>query len=474
MGEANSFDLVVIGSGPAGEKGAAQAAYFGKRVAIVEREAVFGGAAANTGTLPSKTLRETSLTLSGFRNRGLYGVDLSLRRQATVPDLMRREAAMVATERERIRANLDRHRVTTFRGEASFIDAHTVRVARPGTPPIDLGAEIVLIATGSSPRRTSLFPFGHPRVFDSDEILKIDRMPRSLAVVGGGVIGAEYASTFAALEVEVSLIEGRDRLLSFLDGEIAEALRKGMQNLGIRFYMPKRVASCEAGAESVTLRLDGGESVTADAVLVSAGRVSNTATLNLAAAGIRCGEHGLIQVDEHFRTSTANVYAAGDVIGFPALASISMEQARLAMVHAFDLQYKKALASVLPYGIYTIPEVSMAGETEESLNAKGIDYVVGRAAYQHNARGQIIGDREGMLKLLFARPGLQLLGVHVIGEQATELVHVGLTALLTGAGAELFIRTCYNYPTLAETYKYATYDAMGKRDAADLLSRTPV
>jgi len=465
------FDLVVIGSGPAGEKGAAQAAYFGKRVAVVEREAALGGAAANTGTLPSKTLRETSLTLSGFRNRGLYGVDLSLQRQATIRDLMRREATIVATERERIRKNLERHRVTVFRGDASFVDAHTVRVSQPGAPPIDLATEIVLIATGSSPRRAGLFPFDHPRVFDSDEILAIGSIPRSLAVVGGGVIGAEYASTFAALGVEVSLIEGREQLLSFLDGEISAVLKRGMENLGIRFLMPQRVARCEAAAESVTLALDSGETVTVDAVLVSAGRISNIGGLNLETAGIRCGEHGLLVVDDHFRTSAPNVYAAGDVIGFPALASTSMEQARLAMVHAFDLQYKKALAAVLPYGIYTIPEVSMAGETEESLTQKGIEYVVGRATYQQNARGQIVGDPEGMLKLLFAEADMRLLGVHVIGEQATELVHVGLTAILAGATNDLFIRTCYNYPTLAEMYKYATYDAMGKRDAAAALSR---
>ena len=470
VSDERSFDLVVIGSGPAGEKGAAQAAYFGKRVAIVEREPALGGAAANTGTLPSKTLRETSLTLSGFRNRGLYGVDLSLRRQATIRELMRREGVMVATERERIRKNLERHRVAVFHGEGSFVDPHTVRVSRAGEAPIDLGAEIVLIATGSSPRRTSLFPFEHPRVCDSDEMLQLDAVPRSLAVVGGGVIGLEYASTFAALGVEVSLIEGRERLLSFLDGEISAALKRGMAALGIQFLMPRRVSGCEAEAERVCLRLDDGALLEADAVLVSAGRVGNTAPLNLEAAGISGGEQGGLLVDDHFRTSAPNVYAAGDVIGFPALASTSMEQARLAMVHAFDLQYKKALAHVLPYGIYTIPEVSMAGETEETLTRKGVDYVVGRATYQQNARGQIVGDPEGMLKLLFGQRDMKLLGVHVIGEQATELVHIGLTAILAGATNDLFIQTCYNYPTLAEMYKYATYDAMGKRDAAAALS----
>jgi NAD(P) transhydrogenase len=470
MDETLRFDLVVIGSGPAGEKGAAQAAYFGKRVALVERESVYGGAAANTGTLPSKTLRETSLTLSGFRNRGIYGVDLSLRRQATVRDLMNREEVIVCAERDRIGENLDRHHITRFRGLASFRDAHTVLVtSSDGTT--ELFADVVLIATGSSPRRTSLFPFEHPRVYDSDEILRIDRIPRSLLIVGGGVIGAEYASTFAALEVEVSLVESRDRLLAFLDGEIAQALRRGMENLGIRFYMPRKVAACRAGDGDVTLTLDDGSELSGDTLLVSAGRVSNTESLALDAAGVRTGDNGLIVVDEHFRTTAPNIYAAGDVIGFPALASTSMEQARLAIVHAFALAYKKALAPVLPYGIYTIPEVSMAGETEESLAAKDVDYVVGRAAYRDNARGQIIGDPEGLLKLLFERSTMKLLGVHVIGEQATELVHIGLTALLAGAGADLFIETCYNYPTLSETYKYATYNAMGKRDAMAVLSK---
>ncbi len=331
----------------------------------------------------------------------------------------------------------------------------------------------MLIATGSSPRRTALFPFGHPRVVDSDEILELDSIPRSLAVVGGGVIGAEYASTFAALGVEVSLIEGRDRLLAVSSTERSPPRCSGAwQNLGIEFRMPRRVAGCDS-VRRTRSRSGSKEarSVTADAVLVSAGRVSNTSSLNLEAAGVRCGEHGLLSVDDRFCTSAPNVYAAGDVIGFPALASTSMEQARLAMVHAFDLQYKKALAPVLPYGIYTIPEVSMAGETEESLRQKGVDYVVGRATYRQNARGQIVGDPEGMLKLLFAASDLKLLGVHVIGEQATELVHVGLTALLAGATNDLFIQTCYNYPTLAEMYKYATYDAMGKRDAAAVLSR---
>ncbi len=462
MNETNSFDLVVIGSGPAGEKGAAQVAYFGKRVALVEKEPVYGGAAANTGTLPSKTLRETSLTLSGFRNRGLDGVDLSLRRAATVRDLMRREQRVVENERARIAANLDRHRITVFRGSASFVAANTVKVAAKSGDPVTLRGEIVLIATGSSPRRLPLFPFDDPRVYDSDEILDLHRVPKTLAIVGGGVIGSEYACTFAAIGVHVTLIEGRDVLLSFLDGEISRALKDGMAALGIEFLMPQRVSACRVKPEAIEVSFESGRTLDAEALMVSAGRVSNTATLDLAAAGIRPGPHGVIEVDQNFRTSVPNIYAAGDVIGFPALASTSMEQARVAMVHAFGLKYKENLCPILPYGIYTIPEVSMAGETEEALQEKGVPYVVGKSHYRHNARGEIIGERTGLLKLLFARDGMKLLGVHVIGEQATELVHIGVTAMIAEATSELFIKSCYNYPTLSEMYKYAAYDAMGK------------
>jgi NAD(P) transhydrogenase len=462
MREERPYDLVVIGSGPAGEKGAAQAAYFGRRVALVERERVLGGAAVNTGTLPSKTLRETSLTLSGFRSRELYGVDLSLRREATIRDLLRRERAVVEHERQRVARNLARHGVTVYHGEASFLDAHTVRVAPTGSLPFDLRSDVFLIATGSSPRRSPEIPWDDPRVYDSDTILRLPKIPQTLVVIGGGVIGSEYACTFAALGVEVSVVDRNAALLPFLDREIAAALERAMTRLGIRFRKPARVSRCQGRPQGVEVCLEGGESLLAEAVLVSAGRVSNTVGLRLEAAGVETGENGRILVDEHFRTSAANIYAAGDVIGFPALASTSMEQARLAMVHAFDLKYKERLPPVLPYGIFTLPEVSMAGETEERLAARGMDYVAGRAFYRQNARGIVIGDTEGMLKLLFARADLRLLGVHVIGELATEIVHVGLTALLAGATSDLFIETCYNSPTLCETYKYATYDAMGK------------
>lgn len=465
--ENRDYDLVVLGSGPAGEKGAAQAAYFGKRVALVERETAFGGAAANTGTLPSKTLRETALTLSGFRARGLYGVDLSLRRQATVKDFLHREHQVVDAERLRVAGNLGRHHIDTFRGSASFLDPHRIRVAAPAGPPVELRGAVVLVATGSSPRRPPEFPADHPRVYDSDSILSLGAMPKRLIVVGGGVIGCEYACTFAALGVEVTLVDGRDILLPFLDRELSAALKEALLRLGVRLALNEKVKACRAGAEEVALDLGSGATLAADAVLVAAGRTSNTGGLDLAAAGLATGERGLLEVDVHYRTKVPHIYAAGDVIGFPALASTSMEQARLAMVHAFDLKYKTDLAPVLPYGIYTIPELAMAGETEESLKAKGVDYVAGRARYEQNARGIIIGDAHGFLKLLFRRDDLRLLGVHVIGEIASELSHIGLTALMLGAGADLFIRSCYNYPTLGELYKYAAYDAMGRRARTD-------
>ena len=459
------YDLVVIGSGPAGEKGAAQAAYFGKRVALVEKEPDLGGAAANTGTLPSKTLRETALYLSGFRQRGLYGVELALKREATVRDFLYRERLVKETERERIARNLERHHVEVHRGRASFVDDRTVAIRSSEGGESRLTGSVFLIATGSSPHRSATIPFDDPRVYDSDTILQLSEIPPSMAVIGGGVIGCEYACMFAALGIRVTLVEGRDILLPFLDGEFSLALRERMVRMGIALAMPGTVESVDAAGQNLTLKLGSGGEVSVRTMLVASGRSGNTAGLNLESLGIKLGKRGHIEVNERYQTAVPHIYAAGDVVGFPALAATSMEQARIAMVHAFDLKYKTSLAPILPYGIYTIPEISMAGETEESLRQKKVDYVAGRATYAANARGQIIGDGGGLLKLLFRREDMRLLGVHVIGEQASELVHIGLTALLTGSGADLFIQTCYNYPTLSETYKYATYDALGRRGA---------
>jgi NAD(P) transhydrogenase len=455
------FDVVVIGGGPAGNCGANTAGIFGKRVAIVEKLHEIGGAGINTGTIPSKTLRETALALSGVRSRKLFGVDLSLRREATVGDFMRHKATVVAHERRRREEQMRTHKVKTFYGAASFVDPNTVRVA----PDTLLRGEKILVATGSLPVRPAEFPFEHPRVHDSDEILEIGALPKTLAVVGAGVIGAEYACTFAALGVEVYLIDGRDSLLGFLDREISENIERAMTAAGVHFIWKEKVTHCDAPPTGkVTLTLTSSATLAVSDVLVAAGRQSNTGDLNLPAAGLTPGKRGLIKVDAQCRTDVPHIFAAGDVIGAPALAATGMEQARMAMCVACEVDYKDVVAPILPTGIYTIPEASMAGETEESLKTKGIGYVVGRARYADNPRGQIIGDESGLLKLIFRQDDMRLLGVHVVGEQATEVVHLGLIAMMAEAGAEIFNRTCFNYPTLGDLYKYATYEAMLKRE----------
>jgi NAD(P) transhydrogenase len=473
MPRARDYDLIVIGSGPAGEKGAAQAAFFGHKVAVVEKLAHPGGAAANTGTLPSKTLRETALYLTGYRQRGLFGVEMKLQHEKTVRDFLYRQRLVTDRERKRITWNLGRHHIDTIAGRAVFVDPHTVEITGPDGACLRKTADVFLIATGSTPHRPPLYPWGHPRVYDSDTILQLEEIPDSIAVVGGGVIGCEYACLFDCLGVETTLIEGRDALLPFLDAEFSQLLRERMAAEEITFEMPDSVVSVSGGGDPAggtsstedpfVLQLKSGRSVRAASILIASGRTGASTGLGLETIGIKTNPRGQIEVDKQYRTAVPHIFAAGDVIGFPALASTSMEQARVAMCHAFDLSYKHEIAPILPYGIYTIPELSMAGETEESLREKKIPFVAGRAAYTQNARGQIVGDAGGLLKLLFRREDMKLLGVHMIGEGATELIHIGLTALVAGATSQIFIDTCYNYPTLAELYKYATYDALGHR-----------
>ena len=433
MKMAQEFDVIVIGGGPAGISGANTAGLFGKRVALAEKLREVGGAGINTGTLPSKTLRETALALSGVRSRKLFGVDLSLRREATVADFMRHMTNVAAQNRRRREEQMRTFNVETFHGAASFVDPHTVRIA----PDTLLRGEKILIATGSSPVRPAEFPFEHPRVHDSDEILEIGVLPKTLAVVGAGVVGAEYACTFAALGVEVHLIDGRDSLLGFLDREISENIERAMAAGGVRFVWKEKVTQCDApAAGDLTLTLTSGATLAVTDVLVAAGRKSNTDDLNLAAAGLTPGKRGLITVNAQCRSEVPHIFAAGDVVGPPALAATGMEQARMAMCVACEVDFKDVVAPILPTGIYTIPEASMAGETEDSLKSKGVDYVVGRARYMDNSRGQIVGDENGLLKLIFARDDMRLLGVHVVGEQATELVHIGLVAMMSGSGAD--------------------------------------
>lgn len=456
------YDLVVIGSGPAGEKGAAQAAYWGKHVIIVEKSPYLGGAGINTGTLPSKTLRETALYFSGLRQRGLYGIDYSLKDNLTVSDFLYRQQVVVENERQLIKHNLDRHNIKLVHGFASLTDYHTVHVERSADPPLDLSTDKVLVATGSSPYRPEGVPFDHPVIHDSDSILEMDRIPRRMVIVGGGVIGTEYASIFTALGVSVALVDGRDRLLAHVDAEIGGRLQAELERLGLRLMLGRRVKGYEPDINGVSVTLDDGTTEWSDIVLFAAGRKSNVEGLNLEALGIDLGERGLIQVNEYYQTSVPNIYAAGDVIGFPALASTSMEQARVAMVHAFDLQYKEGVSPVLPYAIYTIPEIATVGLTEQECQAKGISYLVGRSYYDKSPRGLIIGDVSGMLKLIFSPEDKRLLGAHHIGELSSELVHIGAQVLSVDGTIDAFIEAVYNYPTLADSYKYAAYDGLGQ------------
>jgi NAD(P) transhydrogenase len=471
-----TYELVVIGGGPAGITAATTAVEFGKGVALVDSNQDIGGAGINTGTVPSKTLRETALALSGLKSRNLYGVDLSLHREVTVADFLGHETHVKETFHKSLTTRLLAGKAAIYRGTSTILDAHTVRVSLssedrqgPSSSPgeILLRGEKILIATGSSPVRSDLFPFGTGEIYDSDTILKLDRIPKKLAVIGAGVIGAEYACTFRALGADVEIIDGRDVLLPFLDAEVSRELVSALERSGIVFHWNERVQKClPQPSGGVRLELSSGAALTAEAVLVASGRQSNTTNLGLEKAGVTTGARGIIPVNEHFQTNIENIYAAGDVIGFPALASVSMEQGRRAALHALGLGVS-AISPILPNGIYTIPEVSMVGETEESLKKKGVAYLVGRANYRDNARGRIIGDQDGFLKLLFRQEDQRLLGVHIMGDLATEVVHIGLVAMMCNASANLFVDACFNVPTLGRLYKTATLRALQKSLPSD-------
>lgn len=476
---ARTYDWVVIGGGPAGIVAAVTGIAAGRSVALVDAQRGLGGAGVNTGTIPSKTLRETALALSGMRSRELYGVDLSLRREATVADFLRHQQNVRSAFNALIEDELEAARALLLRGYGTFVDPHTLEVHLPAEAgqaerePVRLRGERFLVATGSSPTRPPAFPFDAPQVYDSDTILDLRRLPKSLAVIGAGAVGCEYASTFAALETEVHVIDGRDALLPFLDSEVSRGLTVAMERQGVRFHWGARAGACRIVDDRAVVELASGEALTVDAVLVCAGRTANTQRLGLEAAGLDGGKRGRLVVDDDMRTSVPHIYAAGDVIGPPALASMSMDQGRRAARHALLGETSKVRSELLPTGIYTIPEASMVGLTEEALRAQRIDYVVGRALYRADARGRIIGDPDGFLKLLFRASDMRLLGVHVLGEQATELVHIGLMAMLADASADIFHEACFNFPTLAGLYKTASFDAALRAGKSRALAATP-
>jgi NAD(P) transhydrogenase len=463
VSEPETFDLVVIGSGPAGEKGAAQAAYFGKKVALVEKSPALGGASVHTGTLPSKTLREAALYMTGFQRRRLYGMSLEIDKDASLRQLMGRIRTVTEQQVAQIDRNMQRHGVTVIKGEAAFGSPSEVDVRANDGTSRRLRAPYFLLAPGSSPHRPAGVPFDDPDVEDSDTILDLDRIPLSLAVVGGGVIGCEYACLFAALGTAIIIIEGRGSLLGGLDGEMSAGMKTALERGGHEVMLGDAVESIRrVPGGPLRIALKSGKVLQVDKILYSAGRAGNTKGLALDKAGLTLDARGRLAVNEHFQTAQAHIYAAGDVVGNPALASVSMEQGRVAACHAFGIPYKTHVAPLTPFGVYTIPEISMVGATEEDLKAKAAPYEVGRARYEHNARGQIIGETDGALKLVFDPATKKLLGVHIIGDRATELIHIGQMVMSAGGTIDVFIDSIFNFPTLAELYKYAAYDGLGR------------
>jgi NAD(P) transhydrogenase len=456
------FDLLVIGSGPAGQKAAIQAAKLRKRVAVIEKEKVVGGACINTGTLPSKTLKDAIYYLHGFKQRSFSSISYNLKKNMTLRDLMARKDLVVKHELEVINNQLDRNDVELIQGTASFVDPNTIKVAAQSGDLDTLHAPLIVIATGSRPRRPGEIPFNDVTVCDSDSILSTEALPKSMIVMGGGVIGCEYASMFAAFGIKVTLYDRRLEILRFVDQEIVQALIYHMRTNGVTIRLNEEIDKVTTDEQGqVVTALKSGKAIVTDSLLYSMGRLANTDLLNLPAAGLTVDKIGQLKVNEHYQTDVPHIYATGDVIGFPGLASTSMEQGRLAACHAFHVE-QSALPKVLPYGIYTIPEISTVGKTEEELTKENVPYEVGRAFYKEIARGQIVGDLEGLLKLIFHRNTMELLGVHIIGDGATELVHIGQAVITYGGKVDFFVHNVFNYPTLAECYRTAALDGINR------------
>ena len=453
--------MFVIGTGPAGQRAAIQAAKLGKTVGICERREVVGGVCINTGTIPSKTFREAVLYLTGFRQRGIYGSSFTVKEDISMADdLLFRCNYVINRETDVIRHQMRRNRVQVIEGEAAFEDPHVLAVTgQKGTVKIE--ADHIVIATGTNPAPSPGFDSDGKTIIDSDGIMSLDFVPRSMTVVGGGVVGIEYASIFATLGSEVTVVEKREELLDFVDREIAEALVFHMRNMDCIFRLGEEVAKVEAGPDQAVATLKSGKKIVSDLLLYSIGRIGATAALNLPSAGLAADDRGRLSVDENYRTEQPHIYAVGDVVGFPSLASTSMEQGRIAACHAFGIEYHSSPGH-FPYGIYSVPELSMVGGTEQELTAAGVPYEVGLARYREIARGNILGDETGMLKLLFHRETRRLLGVHIIGAEAAELVHIGQAVLAFEGTLEYFVNTVFNYPTLAECYKVAALDCYNK------------
>ncbi|WP_447977424.1 Si-specific NAD(P)(+) transhydrogenase [Candidatus Nitrospira bockiana] len=456
------YEMLVIGTGPAGQKAAVQSAKLGKKVGIIERKQTVGGVCINTGTIPSKSLREAVLYLSGLHQRSLYGESYRLKRDITMEDLAFRCQHIITEEIHIIEHQMARNHVDLIHGTAAFVDAHRLAISRPDGTVIEHTADHIVIAVGTRPARPAEVPFDGRTVIDTDELLTLKSLPSSLVIVGGGVIGSEYASIVATMGIKVMLIDQRPRLLEFADGEIIEALQFNMVKTGVSLYLNEQVVRIRKVADGqVALDLKSGEQLSASTVMYSAGRVGASDGLNLKAVGIVPDARGRLKVNEHFQTAVPHIYAAGDIIGFPALASTSMQQGRLAACHAFGLPCE-VKSQLLPFGIYTIPEISMVGPTEEQLGQDKVPYEVGIARYREIARGKLIGDEIGMLKLLFHKQSRKLLGVHAIGEGATELIHIGQAVMAHEGKIDYFVDNVFNYPTLAECYMVAALAGLNR------------
>lgn len=456
-----TYDVLVIGTGPAGHHAAIQAAKLGRKTAICERREVVGGVCINTGTIPSKTLREAVIHLTGYAHWGLYGSAYRVKQQITIEDLLFRCQRVIQREIEVSHAQLRRNQVDILIGVASFLDPHRLRV-QGYAHQTEVRAEKVVIATGTEPMSPEGLEVDGETLVNSDGILTLRDIPQSLAVVGAGVVGTEYASMFAALGTHVELIDRRNRLLPFVDDQIIEALAEHLEDHDCVLHKGETVESMEIVRPRVgRVTLASGKAIGADLILFAGGRRGSTDELNLPAAGLTVGEGGRLKVDEDYRTDVEHIYAAGDIIGFPALASTAMEQGRLAVAHALGI-HATSVPHLFPYGIYSIPEISMVGKTERELKEEGIDYEVGLSRYKEIARGQILGDSTGLLKLLFATKSRKLLGVHIIGTGATELVHIGQAVMALDGNLDYFINHVFNYPTFAECYKVAALDALNR------------
>ena len=456
------YDLIVVGSGPSGQRAAVAASKMKKRVCVVEARSVVGGVCVNTGTIPSKTMREAVLHLSGYNYRSIYGMNYRVKDKITMADLAFRVQAVIRTEVNVTEAQLSRNGIDVVHGIARFVDPHRMRVEGPQAD-MTLEAERIILAVGARPASSATVPVNGRTIVNSDQILDLPELPRSLIVVGGGVVGVEYTCMFAVLGVRVTLIEKRDRLLEFADREIIEALSYHLRDSRVTLRMGEEVQSVEElPGSTVVANLQSNKRVSGDALLYAIGRQGAVDDLNLAAAGLEADSRGRIPVDEQYQTKVEHIYAVGDVVGFPSLASVSMEQGRIAAARAFNDQAATTNPSFYPYGIYTIPEISFIGKTEEQLTADDVPYEVGMAYYRETARGQIRGDTTGRLKLIFHRDTHALLGVHIIGEEASELVHIGQAVMVLGGTVDYFIDNVFNYPTLAECYKVAAFNGLGR------------